>query len=75
MNCDVVFLLFPLDIRCEMDTLICQKIRKLTSFYHRLKIESDKIDRIEFIRELCNVLVAEKPSDILEEVRLLISIE
>lgn len=62
------FFSFSLDIQCEMDTLKCQKIRKLTSFYRQLNMDSDKFDRIEFIRELCNVLVAEKPSNILAEV-------
>lgn len=62
-----------IDIECEMDLLQCQKIRKLTTFYRRLKNSGTdleaKIDRIEFISELHTVLVEEPHSVLLEEVR------
>lgn len=56
-----------------MDLLQCQKIRKLTTLYRRLKDSGTdleaKIDRIEFISELHTVLVEEPHSVLLEEVR------
>lgn len=65
---------FLIDIVCEMDLLQCQKIRKLTTLYRRLKNSTNdveaKIERIEFISELHVVLVREPHSTLLEEVRL-----
>lgn len=56
-----------------MDLLQCQKIRKLTALYKRLKnstTDADaKIDRIEFIGELHTVLLEEPQSMLLEQVR------
>lgn len=55
-----------------MDLLQCQKIRKLTTFYRRLKDSGTdldaKIDRIEFISELHTILLEEQHSILLEEV-------
>lgn len=55
-----------------MDLLQCQKIRKLTTFYRRLKNSGTeleaRIDRIEFISELHTILVEEPHSILLEEV-------
>lgn len=55
-----------------MDLLQCQKIRKLTTLYRRLKDTAtdlrEKIDRIEFIGELHTILVEEPHSILLEEV-------
>lgn len=56
------------DIRCEMDSLQCQKIRKLTKLYHQLKTPETKIDRIEFVGELHMILLEEPHSMLLEEV-------
>lgn len=57
---------------CEMDSLQCQKIRKLTSLYHQLKAPataSTKIDRIEFLSQLHAVLMElDSQSPILDEV-------
>lgn len=64
---------FCIDIECEMDLIQCQKIRKLTTLYRRLKSSGTdleaKIDRIEFISELHTVLVGEPHSVLLEEVQ------
>lgn len=51
-----------------MDSLQCQKIRKLTTLYHQLKNPGTKIDRIEFVGELHTVLLEEPYSILLEEV-------
>lgn len=66
----VRFLLcFMVDIKCEMDLLQCQKIRKLTTLYRQLKAIGPKIDRIEFLSELHMVLMDEEPySTLLDEV-------
>lgn len=61
------------DIKCEMDLLQCQKIRKLVTLYRQLKNESgttssNRIDRIEFLSELYRILVEEPHSTILDEV-------
>lgn len=57
-----------------MDLLQCQKIRKLTTLYRRLKDSgidlAAKIDRIEFIGELHTILMEEPHSILLEEVRI-----
>lgn len=45
---------------CEMDSLQCQMIRKLTTFYRQLKtpaMASIKIDRMEFLSQLHAVLM------------------
>lgn len=64
---------FCIDIECEMDLLQCQKIRKLTSLYKRLRNSATdvdaKIDRIEFVGELHTVLLEEPQSVLLEEVQ------
>lgn len=53
-----------------MDSLQCQKIRKLTILYRQLKNPGTKIDRIEFTGELYTVLVEEPYSILLDEVIL-----
>lgn len=56
-----------------MDLLQCQKIRKLTTLYRRLKNSGTdpqaKIDRIEFIGELHTILAEEPHSILIEEVQ------
>lgn len=61
-------LYFFADIKCEMDSLECQRIRKLTALYHRLKSPVPSIERIEYITELADVLRTEPHSPILTEV-------
>lgn len=55
-----------------MDLLQCQKIRKLTALYRRLKNSAtdseSKFERIEFIGELHTILIEEPHSMPLEEV-------
>ncbi|XP_031621578.1 IQ and ubiquitin-like domain-containing protein [Contarinia nasturtii] len=55
------------NIKCEMDLLQCQKIRKLTTLYRQLKTSEPKIDRIEFLNELYMILTEEPHSKILDE--------
>lgn len=59
---------FFADIKCEMDSLECQRIRKLTDLYYRLKSPVPSIERIEYITELADVLRTEPHSPILTEV-------
>ncbi|XP_055326700.1 IQ and ubiquitin-like domain-containing protein [Sitodiplosis mosellana] len=57
------------NIKCEMDLLQCQKIRKLTTLYRQLKTSgTNRIDRIEFVNELYRILVEEPHSTLLDEV-------
>lgn len=59
----------PTDIKCEMDLLQCQKIRKLTTLYRQLKTSgTNRIDRVEFLSELHRILFEEPHSQPLEEV-------
>lgn len=57
------------DIKCEMDSLECQRIRKLTQLYKQLKTPESTIERIEFISELADALKAEPHSATLSEVK------
>lgn len=51
-----------------MDSLKCQRIRKLTALYKQLKLPVSTIERIEFISELADALKAEPHSPLLSEV-------